>query len=298
MVVPTTTWIPGEVVEGVVLRGDLNSSPGSTFEIQFHVSPGCDDSGYGEGARTMRRVSLTTDASGNGHATATAGGVHADSAWTAIASDPEGNTSEFSKCAYLSDFRMDMSPSTRRVASGQPAAYQITVTSVGAFFDEVELRCVGLPAEAACTFSDATVHPGSGSATSTLTVSTTGTQSASGGGWAGGAWMALLFSLIVVGLGRLGIRARLPWHRSEELSFKPERVVPVGPRWLATGKPRRLLLSVPVALVSVVLALPMACGDGGTGPEKGGMAPGSYDITVHARWESAIRTVTGTLVVE
>lgn len=80
--------------------GVLDSTPNTTFTIQFFSSPtlvGCDPSGFGEGQTFLGQASLPTD--GSGHVFFTAGFSLPDGNFvTATATDPYGNTSEFSNC--------------------------------------------------------------------------------------------------------------------------------------------------------------------------------------------------------
>lgn len=80
--------------------GSLNSSPNSAFRLQFFASPACDSVGSGEGQYLVGETTLASDASGNA-AFAIAIGAALPAGWavTATATDPGGNTSEFSPCA-------------------------------------------------------------------------------------------------------------------------------------------------------------------------------------------------------
>jgi CSLREA domain-containing protein len=80
--------------------GTLNSTPGTIFTVEFFSNASCDPSGYGEGHRWVKRITVTTDASGNAALTALFPGTIFDTAnfITATATDPAGNTSEFSNC--------------------------------------------------------------------------------------------------------------------------------------------------------------------------------------------------------
>jgi hypothetical protein len=73
----------------------LDSLPQTTFEIDFYTALACHPSTYGEGAHLMT-VSATTDASG--HAEVNLLLPSAGPVLTATATDPDGNTSEFSRC--------------------------------------------------------------------------------------------------------------------------------------------------------------------------------------------------------
>jgi parallel beta-helix repeat protein len=79
------------------IQGSLNSTPDTTFILDFYASSGADPSGYGEGERYLGAASVTTDAVGNGSfdvklKAQTGLGEFV----TATATDPQGNTSEFS----------------------------------------------------------------------------------------------------------------------------------------------------------------------------------------------------------
>jgi hypothetical protein len=79
------------------IQGSLSSVPSTTFDVDFYSSASVDPSGNGEGAQFVGTTSVTTN--GNGNATInvtfpvslTTGRVI-----TATATDPNGNTSEFS----------------------------------------------------------------------------------------------------------------------------------------------------------------------------------------------------------
>jgi parallel beta-helix repeat protein len=71
------------------------------------------------------------------------------------------------------DYSLTASPGSATVRAGSPAAYTVSATALGgAFPGAISLSCTGLPAGASCTFSPASVSPGSGSASSSLTLST------------------------------------------------------------------------------------------------------------------------------
>jgi parallel beta-helix repeat protein len=81
------------------IRGTLNSVPNSTYLLEFFSNSLCDPSGYGEGARFLGSVQVTTDASCHASFQATLPvSVAPGSLITATARDAAGNTSEFSAC--------------------------------------------------------------------------------------------------------------------------------------------------------------------------------------------------------
>ncbi|MGI8955297.1 MAG: hypothetical protein ACR2II_00045, partial [Chthoniobacterales bacterium] len=80
------------------IAGTLNSSANTQFPVEFFANAACDPSGFGEGQTFIGRINVTTNSSGNASfsvmlPTAVTGGNI-----TATATDPAGNTSEFSAC--------------------------------------------------------------------------------------------------------------------------------------------------------------------------------------------------------
>jgi parallel beta-helix repeat protein len=79
------------------LVGTLHSTSNTSFTLDFYASAEADPSGYGEGERYLSSTTVTTDGNGNVSflvilpAATTAGEVI-----SATATDPDGNTSEFS----------------------------------------------------------------------------------------------------------------------------------------------------------------------------------------------------------
>ena len=93
------------VLTGIVLgptstqiQGTLNSLAATSFRIEFFGNIVCDASGYGPGQRPLGATTAITDAGGDVSIVATLP-VGALGPWiTATATDPAGNTSEFSAC--------------------------------------------------------------------------------------------------------------------------------------------------------------------------------------------------------
>jgi hypothetical protein len=79
------------------VTGTLNSSATTIFTLDFYASTVADPSGFGEGARYLGSAVVTTDSSGNARFDVTLAAATASSeVVTATATDPDGNTSEFS----------------------------------------------------------------------------------------------------------------------------------------------------------------------------------------------------------
>jgi hypothetical protein len=76
----------------------MTGAPSTTFTIEFYASPTADPSGYGEGKRYLGSITVTTDAAGNVAFSTILLGVSTvkGEVITATATDPGGNTSEFS----------------------------------------------------------------------------------------------------------------------------------------------------------------------------------------------------------
>jgi len=84
------------------VQGTFNSMPSMTFRVEFFSNPACDSSGFGEGQTFIGFQSVTTDASGNATVSFTSSGaVAAGQFITSTATDPNGNTSEFSACRVV-----------------------------------------------------------------------------------------------------------------------------------------------------------------------------------------------------
>lgn len=85
------------------IQGTINSTPNTTFVLEFFLNPACDPSGFGEGQTFLGTSNVTTNSSGNATFTvflstpSTIGQII-----TATATDPSGNTSEFSACMAIS----------------------------------------------------------------------------------------------------------------------------------------------------------------------------------------------------
>jgi parallel beta-helix repeat protein len=86
----------------LTVTGMLESTPSTTFGVEFFSNASCDPSGHGEGQVPLGSISVTTDSSGRAAFQATVP-APLDSAGfvTVTATDPAGNTSEFSACVVL-----------------------------------------------------------------------------------------------------------------------------------------------------------------------------------------------------
>ncbi len=81
----------------MTVQGTLNAAASETFTIQFFSNPTADPSGFGQGQTYLGSITVKTDSSGNASFTATLPAVTAGFVVSATATDPNGNTSEFSQ---------------------------------------------------------------------------------------------------------------------------------------------------------------------------------------------------------
>jgi hypothetical protein len=70
-------------------------------------------------------------------------------------------------------FAFSASPASTTIAAGQSATVTAKLTPHGGFTSQVAFSCTGLPAGAACSFAPGAIVPSNGSATTTLTITTT-----------------------------------------------------------------------------------------------------------------------------
>lgn len=82
----------------VQITGALNSRASATYLIDFYANYACDPSTNGEGQQYLGSTTVNTDAGGNANISATVSATLAGRFVTATATDPSGNTSEFSPC--------------------------------------------------------------------------------------------------------------------------------------------------------------------------------------------------------
>ncbi len=112
----------------------LNSQAGTTFGIDFYRNTACDGSGFGEGEVYLGSTSAMTDGSGNVMAFANLPAVPVGSVITATATDPSGNTSEFSACIVVTgvaDISAMINASPFTVPAGANLTFTVTVANGG-----------------------------------------------------------------------------------------------------------------------------------------------------------------------
>lgn len=94
--------IDSAVSDGITttITGTLTSTVSTEFRVEVFANDECDDSDHGEGQRFLGFVEVTSDASGAGDFAIPVPASEAppEVFITATATDPDGNTSEFSQC--------------------------------------------------------------------------------------------------------------------------------------------------------------------------------------------------------
>jgi hypothetical protein len=104
---PIITSVVSSIGEGdgsTTITGGLNSAPGTTYEVDFYANPACvpRPQAFLEGMTYIGSTQVTTDGSGNGPINAILPiTLEPGAKVTATATDPDGNTSEFSQRIVL-----------------------------------------------------------------------------------------------------------------------------------------------------------------------------------------------------
>jgi CSLREA domain-containing protein len=102
---------------GTRARGSLDSRPNMTYALDFYANSTCDGSGQGEGQALLGSASVTTDGAGHAAIDTTLPALpSALPVLTATATDPSGNTSEFSPC---------LNPATPSTVQFKRALYEV-----------------------------------------------------------------------------------------------------------------------------------------------------------------------------
>jgi len=146
----------------VTIHGTLNSAANAAFRLEFFSNPACDPSGHGQGRSFLGFQNVSTDASGN--VSFNAGFSATNAQVTATATDPAGNTSEFSACGQPDYALTNVTGSNLRVRLGKP------FTFVVASFTDTD------PSGSAGQFSTTTINWGDGTASTSAQIVPLGSQ--------------------------------------------------------------------------------------------------------------------------
>jgi len=152
------------------VAGTLNSTASTAFTIELFDNAVCDASGFGEGATFAASTVVTTDAMGN--ATFSVAVPFPMTIATATATDPAGNTSEFSACAAPATLAINDVTVTEGTGGTTTATFTVTRTPAVATTSTVQYATANgtatAPADYTATSGTLTFNPGD--ATKTIAV--------------------------------------------------------------------------------------------------------------------------------
>jgi uncharacterized repeat protein (TIGR01451 family) len=115
----------------ITISGVLSSTAGTTFSLQFFDNAECDPSGYGEGENLLSTNTVTTTGTGIAPFNISVPSLEGQFV-TATATDPDGNTSEFSQCASpRADLVISKSASSAAAIAGTTLTYTLAITNDG-----------------------------------------------------------------------------------------------------------------------------------------------------------------------
>ena len=145
--------LSGANSSGNTVSGDLNSTPATTFRVEIFRNSACDPSDFGEGEAFAAFVDVITDGSGDASFIVPIldAGVSPGEIFTATATDPASNTSEFSQCVAANDPPVLLAIGNQSVNEGDVEV--VTVTATDADLTDPTLTATGLPVGGA-TFAD------------------------------------------------------------------------------------------------------------------------------------------------
>ncbi len=120
------------------MKGSLNSSASSSFNLDFYRNSACDPSGHGEGEHLIGSQLVTTDALGNANFDITfAVSTASSELLTATATDQSGNTSEFSPCATVGSIGLSIGDVSALEGNSGTTNFSFPVTLQSAATQEV-----------------------------------------------------------------------------------------------------------------------------------------------------------------
>ena len=115
--------------EATVIAGSLSASPNTTYRIEFFSNPAADPTGYGQGETYLTFADETTNSSGTvSFSVQTPNLVPAGQFISATATDPAGNTSEFSADIAVSSTSSAVDTTTSLQSSEDPSQLGDSVT--------------------------------------------------------------------------------------------------------------------------------------------------------------------------
>jgi CSLREA domain-containing protein len=140
---PVLTSATSAMEESTTISGSFNSTPDTDFTLEFFYSDlyACDPSGNGEGENPLGSTVVHTNGSGHASFTVEFGfTVPWGEVITATATDPLGNTSEFSNCVTVTEpfalVSVDMQPGALSPGVQSEGPVDLAAVEEGGFGDE------------------------------------------------------------------------------------------------------------------------------------------------------------------
>ena len=221
---------------------------------------------YGNGAAgstSLGTATLTAGVATLQTSFATAGSYAVTAAYAGDQNNAASTSSAVTITIAAPDFTIAATPTSASVTPGQTATFTFTVTPVAGYSGTVKFSCGTLPSMAVCAFTPSSVAPsGSSPVSSTLTVTTAGTQA-------------------MLKMERRSGPSLPPWIPAGGLAFAGAMGLVCAPRkirgWHRSLRP----LSWGLLLASVSLSV-LSCGGGNSAPSNPGTPAGSYTLSVNA----------------
>jgi hypothetical protein len=126
---PGLTFTPGAGGSGT-LSGALTEAPNSTYVVEVYSNPSAQAASQAQGQTFVKDVSVKTDGTGKGAFSL----IEPNGFYTATATDPSGDTSQFSNAAgsaTLPATTTTVSSSLNPSQAGQPVTFTAVVTAAG-----------------------------------------------------------------------------------------------------------------------------------------------------------------------
>jgi len=149
------------------VKGSLNSSASTSFNLDFYRNTSCDPSGNGEGEHFIGSTLVTTDASGNANFDTTfAVSTASSEVLTATATDLSGNTSEFSPCATVGSIGLSIGDVSAAEGNSGTTSFSFPVTLQSAATQDVtvtfatQVGSAGPPSDFVAASGTATIPAG------------------------------------------------------------------------------------------------------------------------------------------
>ena len=127
---------------------------------------------FSAGSTPLGTATLTNGTASLQTSFANAGSYSVTAAYEGDSNNSASTSNPVSIVIVTPDFTVTALPATSTVSPGQTASFVFTVTAVDGYRGTVTFACASLPSQATCSFAPASLTPASGSASSTLTITT------------------------------------------------------------------------------------------------------------------------------